>query len=136
MKHIKPFNENKISDLDKAKDFCETYLANLLDDDRYQLELSDVSLIPGLEIFSLKLWRKISVAHDIIKWEHVKDHLIPFLFVLNKEYRVRSLHFDRYVSVGYHDKSSREVQMNIQDVINDDYEVPEKFYQIKIEFFE
>jgi hypothetical protein len=134
MKHLKPFNENKISELDKAKDFCETYLANLLDDDRYELELLDLA---PFEAISLKLWRKISVARDIIKWTDIKDHFIPFLFVLNKEYKVISLHFDRYVSpLGYHDKSSREVQMKIQDVINDDYEVPEKFYQIKIEFFE
>ncbi len=134
MKHIKPFNENKINNLeDKVKDFCETNLAYLLDDDSYELEFSDVSnihgiIFRGLEVISISLCKKIYVARDIMKWEDIKDHLIPFLFILNKEYKVISLQITNRSFGLTH-------LMNIEDVINDN-NVPEIFYQIRIELYE
>ena len=97
MKHLKNFNEARKhkfdyeSTLDKeeVQDFCETYLAYLIDDG-YQIK-----------VFKDNDWKRthdsirIVFLHDTnwdnptnIEWDRIKDNFIPFLSMLDKSYTI------------------------------------------------
>ena len=95
MKHLKRFNEST-SGLNKeeVQDFCETNLAYLMDEgyDIYLKEDRDRSLL-----FALTIPSDISTEEDYdageFKWDDIKDHFIPFLTRLNKNYSVGKAQF-------------------------------------------
>ncbi len=101
MKYLKKFNES-ISEED-IRDFCENGLAYLVDDDlRIYVQKLRMAAIHSLPFSSL---RKITnqkendyktdyllinmIFDDSSKdWSEIKDHIIPFLIRLNKNYTV------------------------------------------------
>jgi len=96
MKHLKKFNEARKhkfdyeSTLDKeeVQDFCETYLAYLIDDG-YQ-----VSIIENNDWKRTHDSMRIIFLHDRninptnIEWDRVKDNFIPFLSMLDRNYTI------------------------------------------------
>jgi hypothetical protein len=115
MKHIKPFNEAITWDPTEFKqeltEFCEMNLAYLLDD------------IANLYVTNVNDWDEYSTSvedfHKIVlsfsrnpkQWDEIKDHIIPFLTRLNREYEVKSLYLD--TTLRYDSK------YKIEDLIND-----------------
>jgi len=83
MKHIKVFEDFTSTGSKKLREFTEGYLAYLLDDQdvRIQIELNDK------DSYSLMI-HKFGYGMD---WLSIKDHFIPFLQMLNKEYDVESI---------------------------------------------
>jgi hypothetical protein len=78
---------NETFDKSSIKDFCERYLAYLLDDEDYSIELT-VPRRGGTSFWTNSEGPQIAISKkgDLIRWNDVKDHMIPFLTILNKEY--------------------------------------------------
>ena len=94
MKHLRRFNE-KLSDdfISELKEFCETHLAYLLDEDfsiGYRIlnnsGRSDIH-VPSIEIV-IRSTRVNPVFKNIYPfyWEDVSNHIIPFIHFLNMKY--------------------------------------------------
>ena len=86
MRHLRKFNESK----DELVEFCENYLAYLLDDgysilatgigfDEYVLVLKNATKPTNVPIDS---------PERLFPWEEVKDQFIPFLHMLSKQYTI------------------------------------------------
>ncbi len=86
MKYLKKFNES-IDSEEQLHDFCETYLAYLLDGD---FELSVIwnqhnKTKDRYNINICKLERGYATGFT---WLEVKDYYIPFLHMLNNHYKI------------------------------------------------
>jgi hypothetical protein len=164
MIYLKSYNES-VGGVDDVKEFCSNYLANLLDDTTYQLSVtSQMSGFRASPSYFVCLTRSISYdgrtiegGQDLIKWNDVKDQIIPFLHMLIREYSIeparlidqsklthqtknvyidnnprnRTIQFNRYLPDTY---SSDFYYMDVRNVIKDEG-VPEQFYQIQIQFY-
>ena len=94
MIHLRKFNESL--NKEELQDFCDTYLAYLLDEG-YSIEASEI----GFDEYLLVLRnenRPTNVPIDspelLFTWEGVKDQFIPFLHMLSKQYTItRSIKF-------------------------------------------
>jgi hypothetical protein len=93
MKHLIRFNE-KLSDdfISELKDFCETHLAYLLDENfsiGYRvLNNSGRSYmyIPSIEIV-IRSTSKNPMKNSLpFRWDEVSNHIIPFIHFLNMKY--------------------------------------------------
>jgi hypothetical protein len=80
MKYLKRFNES-VDFEEKLKDFCETHLAYLLDEG-FEVVLLDLDESYDSEI-TVKREDKRTFT-----WNEVKDHIVPFIIHLNKEYEL------------------------------------------------
>ena len=81
---VKRFNEDNNTEVD-LKDFCETNLAYLLDDNNFELSVdgfdSDSSIDGYLQVDN----SQIRLENDLgFKWDDIKDYFIPFLMQLDK----------------------------------------------------
>jgi hypothetical protein len=159
MKYLKKYNE-AVGGLKEVEEFCANYLANLLDDDSYQFNVT--SQMSGYRVspsYYFSLYKVGNGAYDIIKWDNIKDQVIPFLHMLIREYSIepatlveqsvyknlqtqkhvyiddnprnRTIKFNRYLPEDYR---SDFYYMDIRDVIKDE-EVPEQFYRLQIQFY-
>jgi hypothetical protein len=106
MKHLKKFNESMKRE--ELQDFCETYLAYLLDND-FSIEYlgrkshaMNYKEAPGnkdlddSEIISLKKGHRtdsmaIGDPSLMFSWDEIKDHFIPFIYMLSKQYTITNL---------------------------------------------
>ena len=98
MKHLRAYNE-AVYGVEGVEEFCANYLANLLDDDTYQFSVT--SQMSGHRVspsYFVCLTRNISYdgrpiegAQDIIQWNDVKDHYIPFYQMLSNEYEISTM---------------------------------------------
>ena len=81
---------------EELQDFCDTYLAYLLDEG-YSIEASEIGF--GEYVLVLRNEnRPTNVPIDspelLFTWEEVKDQFIPFLHMLSKQYTItRSIKF-------------------------------------------
>lgn len=105
MKYIKKFNENNISSYD-IRVFIEELLVEMFDKEyKFYLTRNSDSIL--IDIYSLD--------HYELSWLRIKDNFIPFLDILNEEYRILKQSIDNINSdiLIYGDF------YNIQDVLND-----------------
>lgn len=88
MKHLKKFNESNSYE-EELKDFCEGYLAYLLDDGDYELFTYTYAkfLLEGQMHFKILFCEK---DRSYIEWDNIKDHFIPFLSMLDRSYNIES----------------------------------------------
>jgi hypothetical protein len=88
MRYLKTFES---IDLEKdLRDFCETYLAYLLDDD---FELSVIwqgrgYMGPEKDCYNINLCKLDNGSATGFTWNEVKDSYIPFLHMLDKQYEI------------------------------------------------
>jgi hypothetical protein len=164
MRYLKSYNESA-GGVDDVKEFCSNYLANLLDDTTYQLsvtsQMSDYRVSPS---YFVSLTRDLTYnssiiegGQDLIYWKDIKDHIIPFLHMLIREYQIeparlidqsklfyqtktvyiddnprnRTIVFNRFLPDVY---DSDFYYMDIRNVIKDQ-EVPEQFYELQVQFY-
>lgn len=104
MKHLRKFSaiqslleqSNESLNKEELQDFCDTYLAYLLDEG-YSIEASEIGF--GEYVLVLRNEnRPTNVPIDspelLFTWEEVKDQFIPFLHMLSKQYTItRSIKF-------------------------------------------
>lgn len=91
MKHLRKFNES--IDKEELQDFCETYLAYLLDDGfdvGIEHMYSNKEYKHDYHFVTIKKPGKVS---NNFKWEEIKDQFIPFISVLSKQYKLGAITF-------------------------------------------
>ena len=78
---------NEAFDKNSIKDFCERYLAYLLDNEDFSISLT-VPRRGGTSFWTNSEGPKIRIYNnrELVRWNNIKDHIIPFLTILNKEY--------------------------------------------------
>ena len=87
MKYLKSIFENDLySQVDEVElqDFCETYLAYLLDDTSFKIEVIDTE-----NWDSYIIWLGKTLVDRRIQpfsWDEIKDYYIPFVTMLSREY--------------------------------------------------
>jgi len=102
MKHLRRFNESYTQeDLDELKDFCEDHLSYLIDED-YKVSVQDfetnVGSVLQVVVKPPKVMRKNNWVRKLetglkeeevgTPFSHFKDRLIPFVYMLLKDYRL------------------------------------------------
>jgi hypothetical protein len=89
MKHLKRFDENL--DEDGLKDFCEMYLAYLMDEGFTihwtRIYGDDPSSGKETWLMSVRM-PSGNMKHDTFKWSDIKDQIIRFAYLIDKEYEV------------------------------------------------
>ena len=127
MRYLKRFNEVGFKDQsiteaisqEDIKDFCEQYLAYLLDDG-YALDFRESGRITQIDFVKPQdnpqhgRWSPgFGGAVDWMDWDHIKDRFIPFLQMLDREYDVK----DNLIT--FQVRGAAQVKIPFQDVIDD-----------------
>lgn len=118
MRYLKKFNE--AIEPDEIKDFCEMYLAYLLDDG-YALAFNESGRVTQINF----LKPRTDIEHigiDWMNWDQIKDSFIPFLKMLDKEYDIK----DNLIL--FQIRAAAQIKMSFQDVIDD--KVKEKIFSV------
>lgn len=94
MKYILEFNPYK-DNLSKRnildlKDFCNGYLAYLLDDD-YILKVSQISTISPNNMGITQVILTKRDYREYFTWNDVKDYMIPLFVGVSKNYKIKDL---------------------------------------------
>ena len=126
MKHIKVFEDFTSTGSKKLREFTEGYLAYLLDDDiKIQIEL-------GGEPDTYQLF--IQRFGNGFKWNDIKDHFIPFLYMLDKEYEIiGNLRFGLVEAFG---KWAPSKWRSVEEILNDKVDERKSIVTISIDLKE
>ena len=95
MKYLKKIFENDLYsqvDSDELQDFCETYLAYLLDDTSFKIEVIDTEKWNSYIIWLGKI---LNPRIQPFKWDDIKDYYIPFVTMLSREYDLNDSDLDQ-----------------------------------------
>lgn len=89
MKYIKKINESFFlqGDLNELKDFCETYLAYLIDKG-FGIHVRNG---PRKDRAKIEFYKEDIHFPVAFNWNDVKDHYIPFYQMLSKEYEISTM---------------------------------------------
>jgi hypothetical protein len=149
MKHLRKFNESMKRE--ELQDFCDTYLAYLLDSD-FSIEYlgrkshaMNYKEAPGnkdlddSEIISLKKGHRTdSVAIGdpslIFSWDEIKDHFIPFIYMLSKQYTITNCklwNLNRKFNMDKDDRFFIDYDYNLSHILEDKVSL-EELTQINI----
>ena len=108
MKHLKKFEAFHYSNLhrpnlikikvDELRDFCETYLAYLMDDAIKELKVGNPQLLQTDKYvcYNVEIYFNKSVH-----WDQIKVHFLPFLQMVQKEYVFREDNIGRVSSIDW-----------------------------------
>jgi hypothetical protein len=95
MKYLKKIFEsdlyNQVDEVE-LKDFCETYLAYLLDDTSFKIEVIDTEKWNSYIIWLGKI---LNPRIQPFKWDDIKDYYIPFVTMLSREYDLNDIDLDQ-----------------------------------------
>jgi hypothetical protein len=119
MKHIKVFEDFTSTGSKKLREFTESYLAYLLDEGvEIQIELGGEPDTYGLFIQRFGYFIDSERYFNIgFKWNDIKDHFIPFLYMLDKEYEIESsLQFGLVEASG---KWAPHKWRSVEEILND-----------------
>jgi len=136
MRYIKKFNESNIDTLDELKDFCESNLAFLLDEEYstiYNYTENGMNPIYSVQIVSRNI-------NNALYWNDMKDYIIPFLERLSKNYTLHSLVNDShqiYIGIKYIEQSISVPQIILREysynnIINDKVNIDDKIHSMII----
>ena len=105
MRYLKKFSLIKESiDLDQLKEFSDGYLAYLLDDGfETSCWRSFGGLVPSITLM-IDLKVNITTRSQRFSWDEIKDHFIPFLTMLQQNYKLKSgqpVRIDGFGRLGY-----------------------------------
>lgn len=95
MKYLKKIFENDLySQVDEVelRDFCETYLAYLLDDTNFKIEVIDTE---KWDSYIIWLGKTLNPRIQPFKWDEIKDYYIPFATMLSREYDLNDKDLDQ-----------------------------------------
>lgn len=146
MKYIKKFNESNIDALEELKDFCESNLAFLLDEEYIIYYTYYKSIYNYTEngtiinpIYSVQIVNRN--INNALYWNDMKDYIIPFLERLSKNYTLHSLVNDShqiYIGIKYIDQSISVPQIILKEysynnIISDKVNIDDKIHSIIIQ---
>ena len=93
--------------VDELKDFCETYLAYLMDDAIKELKVGSPRL---LQTDKYVCYNVEIYFQDNIHWDKIKDHFLQFLQMVQKEYVFREDNEDKMCSIAWRIKKKHYLQ--------------------------
>ena len=108
MKYLKTFETIDFNDIfslngsrakrEELKDFCETYLAYLMDDCIKELKVGKPTLLQTEKYvcYNVEIYFNKSV-----QWDQIKDHFLPFLQMVQKEYVFREDNIGKMCSIAW-----------------------------------
>jgi hypothetical protein len=111
MKYIKLFE-----DLfeDELQDFCDTYLA-YLKDDGFNVYINSAGWTDGQGEITILRRNEDGFTLDEFSWDEVKDHFIPFLQMLYKEYN-----YDKSTDkIIFFTPNAKYITKSFDEVVND-----------------
>jgi hypothetical protein len=132
MKYLKTFEKIDFNDIfslngsrakrEELKDFCETYLAYLMDDVIKELKITDLWLLKTNKYvcYNVEIYFNKSVH-----WDQIKDHFLPFLQIVQKEYGFREDNIGRMCSIGWRIKDTLTTipkQYTLKELLDDKIE--------------
>ncbi len=109
MRYLKKIFENDSNKVDKdeLQDFCETYLAYLLDDTKFILEIFDsIHYLNHVKWNSYIIWingYSDSNPEGDFTWNEISDYYIPFVTMLSREYNLDSSRLGASIIVNFTD---------------------------------
>ena len=123
MKYLKKIFENDLySQVDEAElqDFCETYLAYLLDDTSFKIEVIDTERSGAKSAWdSYIIWLGKTLVDRIqpFHWNDIKDYYIPFVTILSREYDLNDKDLDQKgSSIIINFMSYHQLRVNIDSI--------------------
>lgn len=121
MKYLKPFNEKfNISDLEE---YCNNYLAYLLDEEDFYLEYIDSRMISQCRYTEPII--KLKTKKPNYNWDDIKDYFIPFINITSKEYNIKDILIN-------------DMKVKIHNILKDDIStywfMMDKIFEIEIRF--
>jgi hypothetical protein len=131
MKYLKKFEMIDFNDIfslngsrakrEELTDFCETYLAYLMDDSIKELKVSKPQLLQTEKYvcYNVEIYFNKSVH-----WNQIKDHFLPFLQMVQKEYDFREDNIGRMCSIGWRIKDTLTTakQYTLKQLLDDKIE--------------
>jgi hypothetical protein len=133
MNHLKKFEAFHYSNIhrpnlikikvDELKDFCETYLAYLMDDAIKELKVGSPRLLQTdrYVCYNVEIYFNKSVH-----WDKIKDHFLPFLQMVQKDYIFREDNKDKMCSIAWEvhglNNLSISIPYTLQELLDDEVE--------------
>ena len=132
MKHLKKFNEKATENYGEfakeIRDFCETNLAYLLDDYKFQLKVgtypynldNDYNYGAGTEgISSIVIESNDSNGENLpFQWEEISNNFIPFFTLLSRKYEIEEFRINNTESFNHYNRIESDYY-TVSQVIND-----------------
>jgi hypothetical protein len=109
--------------VDELKDFCETYLAYLMDDSIKELKVGKPRLLQTDKYvcYNVEIYFNKSVH-----WDKIKDHFLPFLQMVQKDYIFREDNKDKMCSIAWEvhglNNLSISIPYTLQELLDDEVE--------------
>jgi hypothetical protein len=95
MRYLKRIFENdlynQVDDVE-LRDFSETYLAYLLDDTSFKIEVIDTE---KWDSYIIWLGKTLNPRIQPFRWDEIKDYYIPFVTMLYREYDLNDKDLDQ-----------------------------------------
>ncbi len=111
MKYIKLFEDHFENNI---QDFCDTYLA-YLKDEGFDIYINSSGWFDGQGEITILRRNENGFILDDYSWDEVRDHVIPFLQMLYKEYN-----YDKSIDkILFFTSSAKTISKSLDDVIND-----------------
>lgn len=125
MKHLRGFsifeNYNEIKEIEL---FINNNLAYVLDD--YEVDVKDKVEEYGHDGRYKEYFINISIKKSEFKWDQIKDDFIPFLELLNNNYKIKHIVFyEKKFFIGWAYSFS-----NVEDILNDDVSIKNSLREI------
>jgi hypothetical protein len=132
MKYLKTFETIDFNDIfslngsrakrEELKDFCELYLAYLMDDSIEELKVGKPRLLQTDKYvcYNVEIYFNKSVH-----WDKIKDHFLPFLQMVQKEYVFREDNEDKMCSIAWRIEDTSTTiprQYNLEELLEDKIE--------------
>jgi hypothetical protein len=133
MNHLKKFEAFHYSNIhrpnlikikvDELKDFCETYLAYLMDDAIKELKVGKPRLLQTdrYVCYNVEIYFNKSVH-----WNQIRVHFLPFLQMVQKDYIFREDNKDKMCSIAWEvhglNNLSISIPYTLQELLDDEVE--------------
>jgi hypothetical protein len=117
MKYLKRIFENdlynQVDDVE-LRDFSETYLAYLLDDTSFKIEVIDTE---KWDSYIIWLGKTLNPRIQPFRWDEIKDYYIPFVTMLSREYDLNDKDLDqRGSSIIINFVSGNQLRINVDSI--------------------
>ena len=109
MKYLESLETWRLKSI-QLREFCDNYLAYLLDD---YIKISFYSGSGTLILIDNK-------NHGVLEWDKLKDHFIPFLYMLEREYSV--------INIGLGINSEVPTKYNLSDIDSEKFKIKTLFF--------
>ena len=125
MKYLESFGSSTNNNMKDLKRFCQDHLAFLIDEGFSISENTAFAKSTYIIINKSRSFKDLGGTSKVpFYWKEIKDHFIPFIHFLNKEYDVYGFiefdQLDRNWNRSYPTKDYEKVSYTIKEILSDD----------------